>query len=297
MNRSAISATGGEIRAEFVPDANMVCSSLTTGATERLGQRKGLDAYASQGSTMGIPLLYPWANRLAGREFTVAGRPVRLPADPALIHQDGDGNPLHGLTPSLMRWRARRVGEHLTAELSWTEPQLLSLFPFAHELRLKAELTPNTMTVTTTVIAAHGDRVPVSFGFHPYLLLAGAPREQWQVELPACRQLALDDRMLPTGERQTVPPGPVSLAERAFDDAYECSEPVSRFTATTGKRRITVEFLEGFGFAQVFSPAGADFICCEPMTAPTNAMISGDGLTVLEPGEEHRAGWRVSLSG
>jgi aldose 1-epimerase len=296
VNRVTISSPSGDATAEFVPEANMICCSLSSGDIERLGQRKGLDAYATRGSTMGIPLLYPWANRLGSRRFTVAGKDVTLPTDPARIHQDGDGNPLHGLTPSLMRWQAQTGDGRLTAELSWTKPELLALFPFAHELRLQIKLTAGTMTVTTTVAAAHGERVPVSFGFHPYLQLTGAPREQWQVELPPCRQLALDERMLPTGERTAVTPGPVSLAERAFDDAYECAEPGSRFTATAPGHQITVEFLEGFGFAQVFSPTGADFICCEPMTAPTNALISGDGLIVLEPGDQHRAAWRVSLA-
>ena len=30
------------------------------------------------------------------------------------------------------------------------------------------------------------------------------------------------------------------------------------------------------------------------MTAPANALISGDGLRVLEPGEQHRASFRVA---
>jgi galactose mutarotase-like enzyme len=35
---------------------------------------------------------------------------------------------------------------------------------------------------------------------------------------------------------------------------------------------VAVTFLEGYPFAQVYSPPGADFICFEPMTAPTNAL-------------------------
>ena len=30
--------------------------------------------------------------------------------------------------------------------------------------------------------------------------------------------------------------------------------------------------------AQIFSPPGAPFVCFEPMTAPANALRSGDGL-------------------
>ena len=43
----------------------MVGSSLADGEVEFLGQRRGLHAYVTTGRTMGIPILYPWANRLS----------------------------------------------------------------------------------------------------------------------------------------------------------------------------------------------------------------------------------------
>ena len=55
-----------QLRATFVPGAGMVCSSLCHDGAELLAQCNGVRAYAERGSTMGIPLLYPWANRLAG---------------------------------------------------------------------------------------------------------------------------------------------------------------------------------------------------------------------------------------
>jgi aldose 1-epimerase len=57
-----------------------------------------------------------------------------------------------------------------------------------------------------------------------------------------------------------------------------------------------VEFLEGYAYAQVFAPVDQDFICFEPMTAPTNALVSGEGLVVLPPGERYRAAFRVSIA-
>ncbi|HWF53630.1 MAG TPA: aldose 1-epimerase [Solirubrobacteraceae bacterium] len=292
---SAVSADGS-IRAELVPGVNMICCSLRIAGGERLAQRTGLDAYAAQGSTMGIPLLYPWANRLGARQFRLAGKSVNLPTDPTRIHQDGEGTPLHGLAPSLMVWEVTESGvAHANAALQWDSPELLELFPFAHRVFYEAELEAGSLTVHATVDASLGDPVPVSFGFHPYLLLAGAPRSAWEVRLPRCRQLELDARMLPTGARMEVDASTAALATRAFDDAYELADATATFIARAGDRRITVEFLEGFPFAQVFSPPGADFVCFEPMTAPANALISGDGLIVLEPGQQHRAGFRVTL--
>ncbi len=64
---------------------------------------------------------------------------------------------------------------------------------------------------------------------------------------------------------------------------------------TTADSGIALELVSGYPFSQIYAPPGKDFICFEPMTAPTNALRSGDGLTVLAPGEEHRGEFRVSF--
>ena len=66
--------------------------------------------------------------------------------------------------------------------------------------------------------------------------------------------------------------------------------------STADGRRLSVTFDEGFDWAQVYAPPGKDFICFEPMTAPTDALNSGEGLQVLEPGQRHRARFTVMLS-
>jgi galactose mutarotase-like enzyme len=67
------------------------------------------------------------------------------------------------------------------------------------------------------------------------------------------------------------------------------------FSLSGAGRRITVTFLDGFRYAQVFAPKSKDFIALEPMTAPTSALTSGQGLHVLEAGAEFRASFRVSV--
>jgi galactose mutarotase-like enzyme len=46
----------------------------------------------------------------------------------------------------------------------------------------------------------------------------------------------------------------------------------------------------------VFAPRAGQFICFEPMTAPTNALRSGAGLRVLAAGEQFSAGFAVAVS-
>jgi len=66
----------GGIEAIFVPEAGMICCSLRHRGQELLGQRGGLAKYVESGSTMGIPFLHPWANRLGQSRFDLAGREV-----------------------------------------------------------------------------------------------------------------------------------------------------------------------------------------------------------------------------
>src|SRR5271165_2803189 len=83
------------LEATFVPGAGMICSSLRHNGDELLAQNAGVGAYAERGKTMGIPLLYPWANRLADFQYTVAGLTVQVPHDPTRIALDDNGLPIH----------------------------------------------------------------------------------------------------------------------------------------------------------------------------------------------------------
>ena len=82
----------------------MVCCSLVVDGDELLDRRRGVRAYAEQGKTMGVPLLYPWANRLARFGYEAAGRRVTLSEDDSRIPRDGNGLPIHGVLPGLLRW-------------------------------------------------------------------------------------------------------------------------------------------------------------------------------------------------
>ena len=119
--------------------------------------------------------------------------------------------------------------------------------------------------------------MPISFGFHPYLRLPGERRESWEIELPVAARLVLDEHMIPTGRTEAVEFPRERLGERGFDDGFADLAP-RPFVVAGGGRELALSFDEGYPYAQVYSPPGAAFICFEPMTAPTNALCSGDAL-------------------
>jgi galactose mutarotase-like enzyme len=299
----AIVLSAGELSATFVDGLGMVGVSLCHRGEELLDRQGGLSAYAERGAVMGIPLLHPWANRLAAHSYAFAGRAVRLPAGPPLIRCEEHGLPIHGLLGATPYWRTGRLtasedAAGLRATLDFAaHPELAAAFPFPHELELEVALRPAGLRIATTVRAVGETSVPVSFGFHPYLRLPGAARETWQVTLPDRRHLAVDDRAIPTGAQTPEPSEAFALGERIFDDGYAGIAEGAAFRVEGGGRALTVTLDRGYPFAQIFSPAGAQFICFEPMTAATNALRSGSGLRRVRPGEAFTAVFSLTVDG
>ncbi len=291
----------GVLESTFVPGSNMLCCSLRHRGEELLAQNDGVDAYARRGMTMGIPLLYPWANRLAAFDYSVAGKMVQVPHDPTRIAVDNNGLPIHGVIGGRLAWGLMSMSNpqarSLTARLSWSEeqPELFEVFPFELDLLYEARFTDGRLEIEVTVYASGEDVVPVAFGFHPYLA-QGGPRESWLIELPPMRPLALDPDQIPIGpDEQPIAPQCFELSEREFDDGFDSVADPARFAVTAAERRIELELTDGYPCAQVYAPLSGHFICFEPMTAPANALRSGDGLRLLNPGEHYSAGFSLSV--
>jgi galactose mutarotase-like enzyme len=67
------------------------------------------------------------------------------------------------------------------------------------------------------------------------------------------------------------------------------------FSMSGDGRRITLEFLENYRYAQIFAPKGKDFAALEPMTAPTSELTCRQGLRLVEPGKEFRAAFCIRV--
>lgn len=297
------SLASGGIEAAFVPDAGMVGCSLRHRGEELLGQRRGLRAYLAERATMGIPLLYPWANRIARRRFSVAGRDVVIDPQATPLRVDSAGLPMHGLLSAARGWQVERhesVDDSavLAARFDFAaHDELMAAFPFAHALLFEATLAGPTLTIATTIRATDDGAVPIAFGYHPYLRLPGVARSDWQIEVPVHEQLRLDAEMLPTSERFVTEVHAGALGARTFDDAYVAPEGSAPFALSGGGRRIELAFVDGYPYAQVFAPADDDVIAFEPMTAPANALVAGGpALRLVAPGASFRATFSITLT-
>jgi galactose mutarotase-like enzyme len=287
---AGVTVSSDLLAATFVPELGMLGVSLRHRGDELLALPGGLDGYRA-GNVTGLPLLAPWANRLGARRYEVEGTVVDL--DGLDLHTDGRGLPIHGTMTAQPGWEVVAVdGRSLASRFDFgAHPELLASFPFPHELRIDAVVDATTLSVATTLTPTTDRAVPAAFGYHPYLRLPGATRDDIHVRLPARRHLELDERQLPTGGARVEDTEDEPLGTRTFDDLYELDDD-RRLALTGGGRRLTLVLGDGYSYAQVFTPDAADTVCLEPMTAPVNALVDG-GYELVPPGASFTA--RFSL--
>ncbi|OBK16485.1 aldose 1-epimerase [Mycobacterium asiaticum] len=282
--------------AQFVPEAGMIGTSLSDDGVELLGQRRGLDAYLEAGKTMGIPILYPWANRLGANSYRAEHQTVTLTPGENGVRTDPNGLPIHGVLAAYPGWKVTaESANELSAEVDFgADPRLLAAFPFPHILRVTTRLADRTLTVCTTVTPTGERAVPLCFGFHPYLQLPGVARSDWVIETPPLRHLSLDDQGLPTGATTHHRAGRESLRDKSFDDAFDQVPEGAVFALSGGERRLEVHFERGFSAAQIFAPPAEDVVCFEPMAAPTDALRRG-GFRSAAPGQPEIAQFSIHV--
>ncbi len=250
-------------------------------------------------------LLAPWPNRVDGGRYSFAGQAHQLD-----LSEPGRGNAIHGLT----RWAswARHSAGASHAELRYVlhgQPG----YPFCVELTARYELAAGDgLTVTVTARNPGSRPAPYGTGHHPYLTAGTALVDECDLELPASRWLAADGRGIPSG-------GPADVAGTPFD--FRARRPIggtqldhaltglardadgrARATLAGSGTQVTLWAGPGYDWLQVFTgdPLGADrrrkALAVEPMTCPPNALVSGEGLVTLAPGDSVTHSWGIEVT-
>ncbi len=311
---------------ELVPDAGMVALSWTVAGEEVLALPCGRAEFLAAARTGGLPLLYPYANRLGADSFTACGRQVDVSRVPWLKRDDAH-HPIHGLLLRRGGWALSVLGPGaMQAELDWgAHAELMDAFPFPHTLRVTWALAQGSsagaasLRVGTTVIADRGVDVPVAFGWHPYfrvsdhrsarIRMAPASRVALSADgLPAEGAVARARNAMVAGGATTGAADSAVTAAAAVDfgvgegqdalylraGARADASPVPAASIIDADRRIDILMDAHYPFMQVFSPRGASFACIEPMAAPTDGLRSGD-CAVARAGTSFTATFEVCV--
>jgi hypothetical protein len=124
-------------------------------------------------------------------------------------------------------------------------------------------------------------------------------REGLEIELPVLAESVLDARGIPLpGEAEREPgwsDGP--LGDRVLDTEYPELDGGRDLVLRGGGRELRVAFgAPDYPVGHAWAPPGEAFVAWEPMTAPTNALVSGRGLRHVAPGETFAATFAIRVS-
>jgi galactose mutarotase-like enzyme len=196
------------------------------------------------------------------------------------LQTDANGLPIHGTMVGSFAWEVVRTAPaRLVARYAYEN----RAFPFPHELEIDARVSERGLQVAMSPRPTGRRAVPVSFGCHPYFKAERTAR----LRVPACRHLELDERGIPTGRSDRRPAQELGVAERPLDDHYALGRDRT-FVLHRRKLDVEIRFGPTYPYAQLFAPPGKRFVAVEPMTAPTDALVTG-AAPLVKPGTTFRA--------
>jgi len=303
----------------------VILQDTQTGSTARIDPQRGFNCYdftavvdgrqvrvidadpnfeqgAGSPSGDGIPILFPYPNRIREGRYVWDDREYAVP--PSRVRHDPDGNAIHGFCLD-RAWRVEESSDTSVVglfQLSADAPDRLECWPGDFVLRVRYTVRGASLLMEVDVANPGPNPLPWGFGTHPYfrLPLSGDSHpKRCLIEVPAGEAWELE-RCLPTGGRAAVEPGK-DLREGAYFDVLQLDDVLTGLTARedTIECRI-VDEQAGLEVVQrcpadfremvVYTPSGRDAVCIEPYTCLTDAIRLQQrgvdaGLRVLAPGE------------
>jgi aldose 1-epimerase len=250
-------------------------------------------------SSSGIPILFPFPNRIRAGQFRWAGRDHSLPLP------EGKPNAIHGFVLD-RPWRVfEQSDQHACAEfhLSRDAADRCDLWPADFRITVRYALAGATLRCDIHIANPDTRPLPWGFGTHPYFrvpLSSTSRLGDCLVQAPAAEVWELED-FLPTGRRLPVTGGRDLRDGQALAD-LKLDDVLTGVTARDGQvRTIVMDPQAGLQVLQVFdasfreivayTPPHGRSVCLEPYTCVTDAVNLAPrgidtGWRVLAPGEE-----------
>lgn len=232
----------------------------------------------------GIPILFPFPNRIRDGKYTFEGKTYELP-------KNLGPNAIHGFALDaawdVVAFEATDKGAVIEGryQLSRQSPKARDLWPTDAVLQVRYELAGRKLDMHITVSNPSARPLPFGFGIHPYFYLPFEPEgdaARTEVILPASKVWTLEE-FLPTGKVEDVPepldfrkgkPRKGLKLDDVFaglsreGDAYRC---VLRDLVL--KSELIVTFGENFRELVAYTPPDLpNVISLEPYTQTTDAI-------------------------
>lgn len=245
--------------------------------------------------------LSPWPNRVRDGRWELDGAVQQLD-----LTEPSRGHASHGL----LRNTAFLATAHSAREVvlrGEIHPQHGYPFRLTHQVTYTLD-DAGSLTVHQQLTNRGPRPAPAAFGAHPFLRLGEVPSEELSLTLAAATRILTDDRLIPVGSRpvagtdEDFRSGRVvgtDLLDAAFTDLIPGVDGRIRHRLTAPDGRAVELWSEpAYGFVHLFVtdrfPGRHRAVAVEPLTAPANALNSGDGLVWIGPDESWSASWGIS---
>ncbi len=249
-------------------------------------------------------ILLPFPNRLEDGTYHWQGKDYHFPIKEKERKVSVHGFKMHELPFTVKETQVGKDGASITLryEHDATHPS----YPFPFSVTGRYEMNEAEGFQISFWVKNEGmTAIPMGLGWHPYFKL-DAPANELALRLPPCKQMVVNERMLPTGER--LPYNAFAQSRKIGDTALDTgftldndasSHTISLFGEHQSPTSYTTSFwlrspahqLEiwqetgphRFNFFQVFTPDHRQSVAIEPMTCNINAFNNRKGLLILEP--------------
>jgi aldose 1-epimerase len=298
--------SGGGAVARIAVDRGFNCFSFAVDDHELLDSVPGFAQGEGRPSGHGIPILFPFPNRIRDGRFSWGGRSCQLPS--GIAPDDGNGNAIHGFCLD-RPWRVISAdASSVTGEfqLSLDAADRRPLWPTDARIRVGYRLEDNRLLADITIDNPRDEDLPFGFGTHPYFRLplgSGGTAPDCRIHVPAQRQWELD-ACLPTGQLLPLDPSCDLRHGGRFGDMKldhvltsiadiddRGLEVLEMSVCDPGAGRCLTQRCDGRVFREivVYTPPGRDAVCLEPYTCVTDAInLDPTGTT---------SGWQVLAAG
>lgn len=240
----------------------------------------------------GIPVLFPFPNRIAVGKYRWEGKDYQLPCNDA-----PQKNAIHGFA-CRKPWRV--VGQGADGASSWVTgefqiskdaPEAKGFWPADAILRLTYRLQAGRLRLEAEVTNPDKVSLPFGLGYHQYFrvpLVPGGKPEECLIQVPAKEFWELND-CLPPGTRKPVDPPRDLLRPRKFPDLQvddvltgidrtQRPEPASGLSWNGTLRQadagleLSMHSSPSFRELVIFTPGHHEAFCLEPYTCVTDAV-------------------------
>lgn len=272
-----------------------------------------LNMQAGFGKLFGIPLMYPFANRLSPAQLhtdALTGEPLEAAAHTWL--KDGNGLVMHGLTWQQERWvfeAAKSSPDRATFSLTWhAEMDLFQYLPIHHTIEVCYQLLDNGLRVVTSIRNLDQEPLPLSYGYHPYFSISRQGQSDCAIKIPAIGYYETNDNLLPTGNILPVldlfdadcfnPIEEMNL-DTCFTNFIRDPKGMVSIELNKPLHQLVMQMDDQFNNAIVYLPKDKNkqYICIEPMISTTNAWHSRfDQLPIVPPLGNHQSVFDILIT-